>query len=67
MNTSAVFFAEEYWHFDGPRVENGSHLKRDNERTNNPSQAVAKSTLAETRRLESLTFANVGFRLNFVP
>jgi hypothetical protein len=34
---------------------------------NHPSPTIAQSTLAETRRLESLTFANVGFRLNFVP
>ena len=37
------------------------------ERKSNSSPAFAKSTLAETRRLESLTFANVGLRLNFVP
>jgi hypothetical protein len=37
------------------------------ERKSNSGPPFAKSTLAETRRLESLTFANVGFRLNFVP
>jgi hypothetical protein len=37
------------------------------ERKSNSGSPFVKSTLAETRRLESLTFANVGLRLNFVP
>ena len=40
MNTSAAFFAEEYWHFDGPRVENGVDPKRDNERAHYPGPTV---------------------------